>query len=192
MKKKCYHYLEKMGACPAAVEWAKDFNTLRECWENCERGEWALWYAQEIGVDRKILVTAMCDCAERVLHCVPDGEDRPRAAIEAARRWAAGAATEEESRAAADVAVRAAADAACAAADAVCAGHAAAAAAARAAARAASRAATDVASYSAAECAADAAGHAVCDVAARAAARAAESKWQARRVREIIAWDRSN
>jgi hypothetical protein len=37
-----------------------------------------------------LLVLASCDCAELALVHVPDGEDRPRRAIETARAWAGG------------------------------------------------------------------------------------------------------
>lgn len=38
-------------------------------------------------LDSRRLILALCDCAETVLHLVPKGEDRPRAAIEAVRAW---------------------------------------------------------------------------------------------------------
>jgi len=53
-----------------------------------------------------------CDFAEAVLIYVPAGEDRPRRAIECARRFAAGDATREELAAARDAARDAAGDAA--------------------------------------------------------------------------------
>ena len=37
---------------------------------------------------RRKLVLAACDCAELALKHVPEGEDRPRKAINTARRWA--------------------------------------------------------------------------------------------------------
>jgi len=46
-----------------------------------------LWLAAKAGVDRKLTVMAACDCAELALRHVPDGEDRPQKAIEAARAW---------------------------------------------------------------------------------------------------------
>lgn len=45
-----------------------------------------------------------CDFAESVLHLVPEGEDRPRRAIETARRYAHGAATDRDLFAARDAA----------------------------------------------------------------------------------------
>lgn len=53
-----------------------------------------------------------CDFAERALRFVPEGEDRPRQAIEVARRYARGEATREEMDAAGVAAWAAARDAA--------------------------------------------------------------------------------
>ena len=61
-------------------------------------------------VDRRRIVLAACAVAEVSLKYVPAREDRPRLAIEAARRWTRGAASVEEVRAAAADAARAAAD----------------------------------------------------------------------------------
>jgi hypothetical protein len=47
-------------------------------------------------VPRQELVLAACDCAETALRYVPEGEHRPRLAIETARRWARGEATVKE------------------------------------------------------------------------------------------------
>ena len=49
-------------------------------------------------VDRRRLVLAACDCADTVQHRVPDGETRPRRALDTARAWARGEATAEQCR----------------------------------------------------------------------------------------------
>jgi hypothetical protein len=95
--------LEGLGACPEAIEWAGD-RTPEQAWRECPRGDWLLWAAERVGVDRRLLVLAACDCAETALVHVPDGEERPRMAIETARAWARGEATIEEVRAAAGAA----------------------------------------------------------------------------------------
>jgi hypothetical protein len=110
--------LRSLHACKEALTWAKG-KTLAEIWEQCERGDWLLWLCGRMcGKDgwhtRQELVLAACVCAEKALKYVKKGADRPRIAIETARRWARGEATIAEVRtAAAD-----AADAADAAADA--------------------------------------------------------------------------
>ena len=69
-----------------------------------------LWLLGKIpSTDRKILVLAACECARQSLHLVPEGEDRPRLAIETAEKWARGEASIEEVKTAA---AAAAADAA--------------------------------------------------------------------------------
>jgi len=47
-------------------------------------------------ISRQRLVLASCACARTVLHLVPEGEHRPRIAIETAERWTRGEATLEE------------------------------------------------------------------------------------------------
>jgi hypothetical protein len=86
-------------------------------------------------VDRRRIVLAACAVAESSLKYLPAGEDRPRVAIETARRWARGEATLKEVRDASDAAyaARAAARAAADADDAAAARSSASAAAARAA-----------------------------------------------------------
>ena len=62
-------------------------------------------------VDRRRIVLAACAVAEGSLKYVPAREDRPRLAIEAARRWTLGAASVEDVGNAVDEAVDAAGDA---------------------------------------------------------------------------------
>ena len=91
--------LLKLGASCEGFEWAVD-KPLQEAWETCHRGDWMLWAAEKVSVDRQLLVAAACDCAELALPYVPSGEDRPRIAIETARKWIRGEATLEEVQAA--------------------------------------------------------------------------------------------
>ena len=137
------------------------------------RYDWIIWlvtnekcYPNQ-SIANRILRLLACDCAERALKKCGDNPD-PRSinAVKVARRFANGNATEEELAAA-----RAAAGYA--------AGYAAGAAA-RAAARAAAGAAAGAAARAAAR---DAAGAAAWDAAG--AARAAENKWQLKRLKKI-------
>jgi len=151
--------LVDMKACPEAVEWVGD-KTIEEAWTTCERADWMLWYASS-KAPHALVVRAACACARMALRFVPDGEDRPRLAIEAAERWANNPTEENRAAAgAAGAAARAAWAAAWAAAD---------------AAGAAARAA-----WAAAWAAADAAGAAgAAGGAAWAAADAASAAWAA-------------
>ena len=106
------------GACAEARLWLNTQTDPRVAWEMCERPDWMIWYARRRNVERKVLVRIACDCARTALRFVPEGEDRPRLAIEAAERWTRNEATIDEVRVAAARAALYAADAADAAADA--------------------------------------------------------------------------
>jgi hypothetical protein len=79
--------LRSLGACSEGRDWlaGRDLGTA---WNECPRGDWLLWFAARIGVDRPTLARAAAKCAETALQYVPEGEDRPRLAIEAVLRWA--------------------------------------------------------------------------------------------------------
>lgn len=101
--------LKKLGACKEAVEWVGD-KTLEEAWNICERADWMVWLCGKmIGnkgwPDTRQLVLATCSCAETALKYVPNGEERPRIAIETTRAWAQGKATINDARNAAASAV---------------------------------------------------------------------------------------
>ena len=87
--------IKRLKACNEAIEWGKQFDTLGEAWQKCERGEWMLWLLGKLsgkpGSDsRKKLVLAACGCARLSLPYVPKGEIRPLRAIETAEAWARG------------------------------------------------------------------------------------------------------
>jgi len=107
--------LESMHACSEAVEWVAHRGIIK-AWRECPRGDWMLWLAGRLDIDRKLLVLAACDCAETALQYVPDGEDRPAKCIQVTRNWCNGTATIDEVRAARRDAAAAYADAADAAA----------------------------------------------------------------------------
>ena len=102
------------NACREARSWLTTQTDPHVAWETCERPDWMIWFARRRSVERRMLVRIACDCARTALRFVPEGEDRPRLAIETAERWTRNEATIDEVRAAA----YAAADAADAAADA--------------------------------------------------------------------------
>lgn len=84
-------------ACKPAMNWllAED-RTVESAWCDCQRGDHLLWVANFVAVGRTLVVLAGCDCAELALVYVPDGENRPRLAIETARRHVKGEATDDE------------------------------------------------------------------------------------------------
>ncbi len=91
MDQKIVSRLERMNACIDAVAWIKRYNTVKEAWINCERGDWMLWLIGERIENikqRKLLVLCACQCARLSLKYVKKGEKRPRIAIETAENWA--------------------------------------------------------------------------------------------------------
>ena len=100
-------YLQNKNACRSAMEWLKDRDLFR-MWEECEKGDWLLWFAAKVGIDRKVIVRTACACAREALRFVPDGEIRPKTAIETAERWCNGEATIEQVRNASSAAAAAA------------------------------------------------------------------------------------
>ena len=105
MKTALYRYLDELGACEEALEWIEEnsLNDPQAAWDMCPHARWLIW-AVELHLNkpgwptRQDLVLAACDCAEVSLHLVSAGEDRPRIAIDTARRWAVGEATLEDCR----------------------------------------------------------------------------------------------
>jgi len=101
-----------LGACKDATEWAKDYRTLADAWQNCQRGDWMLWLVtQTLGkeqdsIGRKRLVFAVCQCARLGLPYTTDV--RVLAAIEVTERWTFGQTSIQEVRDAANAAADAA------------------------------------------------------------------------------------
>ena len=91
--------LESMHACSEATEWVAHRGIVK-AWRECPRGDWMLWLAGRLDIDRKLLVMAACDCAETALQYVPDGEDRPAKCIQVTRNWCNGTATIDDVKAA--------------------------------------------------------------------------------------------
>ncbi len=95
--------LVELNACEEATQWAGN-KTIEVIWKTCPRGDWLLWLAAKLSVNKRLLVTAACDCAETVLKYVPTTEKRPLKAIQAARRYVCGKATLRQCKFAADAA----------------------------------------------------------------------------------------
>ena len=142
--------LIKLNACNEAREWASN-KSIDEIWATCHRGDWMLWLARKLDIDKRVLTLAKGHCANTVRHLMKD--ERSIAAVDMAIKYGEGNATDSELAAAADAAYDATADAYDAAADdAYAADYAAAAAAAYATAAYAAAAAyaADAAAYAAA------------------------------------------
>ena len=106
--------------CSNGVTYARKFSTLGEAWDKCERSDWMIWLVRRRKkITKPQAIEIAIECAARVLAIYEKRnpkDKRPRAAIDAARKWLADP-SEENRNAAADAAY-AAADAAHAAANA--------------------------------------------------------------------------
>ena len=40
--------LESLGACHEALDWADQFKSAQQAWTECKRGDWMIWYLQEM------------------------------------------------------------------------------------------------------------------------------------------------
>jgi hypothetical protein len=49
--------LKALKACRRAVDWVGD-RTASQAWDECERGDWMLWYAIKLKADRKLIMRA--------------------------------------------------------------------------------------------------------------------------------------
>ena len=112
-------FCEKYGACSEGREWAQQYNTMAEAWDNCKNPDWMLWILDKLDGDKSdpryrllacrfIRETPLAD-GRRVWDLLTD--KRSRNAVVVAERYVRGEATDEE-LAAARIAARDAAGAA--------------------------------------------------------------------------------
>lgn len=96
--------LRRLDSRSEEREWAASTpGTPAELWAACPRGDWLLCLATSLGVDRRVVVLAACDCAETTTpHLTGSTRRAAGAALAVARRWARGEATEVEVRASVD------------------------------------------------------------------------------------------
>ncbi len=89
--------LASLNACREAQRSLTDESPYRQ-WQKCERGDWLLWLAARLDIDRKVVVFAACQVARTALIHTED----PRAlqCIEVTEGWTRGEKTLEEVRAA--------------------------------------------------------------------------------------------
>ena len=122
--------LEKTGACKEAIFYVRTQKNYEEAWNNCPRGDWMLWIAAKLQIDKRLLTLTKGKCAATVLRLMKD--KRSKKAVKAAIDYGHGLIGDEELKNAAGAAYDAAA-----------------------AADAAAYAAADAAAYAAADAAAD-------------------------------------
>lgn len=59
--------LRKLGACSEAMEWLRSLpkgTSAQQAWEACPRGDWPLWLAGRVGIERAALVRAAAAAAD--------------------------------------------------------------------------------------------------------------------------------
>ena len=96
-------WLIEKDACSDAVEWVGE-KSEAQAWSKCQRADWMIWCLGKMSgtpgfPDINRIVLLACWCARRSLKYIPDGEDRPRLAIEAAERCAKNPTTKNKSAA---------------------------------------------------------------------------------------------
>lgn len=83
--------LKSLLACPMGIHWSSSFETPGEAWEACERGDWMIWYLENLPrPDVRRLVACAVDCLT-ILY--PDYEYDPL--VVACQEWAQGARNEK-------------------------------------------------------------------------------------------------
>lgn len=96
MKKEHLAWLETNQACSQSISWIKRDNiqSLEEAWYTCGRGDWMLWMAKKLGIDRHKLVLCASLCAHTAVQYMQD--PRSRNAVRIAFLWSRGKATYEQ------------------------------------------------------------------------------------------------
>lgn len=87
--------LVKLGAHHEVCRWVAEQQeqTAREILRKCQRGDWLLWLASRISINRKLLVFAACQVARTAQQYVPAREPRTLRCIEVAEAWTRGEAS---------------------------------------------------------------------------------------------------
>jgi len=96
MKKEHLEWLQANEACKESIKWIKQNNiqSLENAWYACERGNWLLWMAEKLKVDKRKLVLCAALYAHTVMQYMEDA--RSRDAVRIAFLWGRGKATDVE------------------------------------------------------------------------------------------------
>lgn len=99
-------FLKEKMACEAAQKWAKG-KTIEEVIDQCHRGDWMLWLAEKLQVEKRLIVGTSGHCANTVRHLMR--HEASRNCVDVCIRYGNGEATEDELAKAEDAAAAAAA-----------------------------------------------------------------------------------
>ena len=80
--------IEKFHPCKDSIVFRSQFDTFEQAWKNCPRGDWMLWIASKLGVDKRTLVLTKGYCAKTVIHLMKD--KRSKDAVIAAIQYGKG------------------------------------------------------------------------------------------------------
>lgn len=86
--------LEKTGACHSAIHYVRTQKSYVDAWNNCPRGDWLLWIADKLQINKRLLTLAKGKCAATVLHLMQD--KRSKKAVQAAIDYGHGLISDEE------------------------------------------------------------------------------------------------
>lgn len=85
---KTTEFIKKYAPCLDGAEFAGQFETMSEVWENCQRPEWLFWILEKHApLEKAQSVTLAIAFAESALEHWTSDDQRPRQAIDAARAW---------------------------------------------------------------------------------------------------------
>ena len=97
--------LKDYEPCKEAYEFYKEHKDFKEAWNSCPRGDWMLWVAYRLKIDKKLLLLTSVKCARTVQHLMKD--KRSTDALDVFEAYCNGNATIEEYNKAADAAAAA-------------------------------------------------------------------------------------
>lgn len=88
--------ISKLNPCSDGAKYYESQPDFKTAWENCQRGDWMLWLASKIEVDRRTITLAKGLCAKTVLHLMKD--ERSIKAVEVAIEYGKGTVTDDALR----------------------------------------------------------------------------------------------
>ena len=77
--------ISKYSPCKEALKFRLQYDNFEDAWNNCPRGDWMLWIAERVGVNRRKLTLAKGYCAKTVIHLM--GDERSVNAVKVAIRY---------------------------------------------------------------------------------------------------------
>jgi hypothetical protein len=101
--------ISRFNPCKKAIDFRRQFQTFKEAWDACPRGDWMLHKAEQLGVDIRPLTLAKARCAETVKDKMED--ERSLQGLRVAIAFGLGDASENDLKDAASAAASAADDA---------------------------------------------------------------------------------